>query len=54
MILSRDVLDTRGLLLVAENTTLRPAHIERLRYFNDVEPLPEIYVYQAAETSPRT
>jgi putative two-component system response regulator len=52
MILSRDVYDVRGMLLVAENTTLQRAHIERLQRFNDVEPFGTVYVYQTGKGEP--
>ena len=45
MILARDVYDARGMLLVAENTTMNPAHVERLQRFQEVEPLGAIYIY---------
>ena len=54
MILSRDVVDVRGMLLVAENTSLRVAHIERLQYFGEVESLGGIYVYRTAGVAPPT
>lgn len=51
MILSRDLYSAKGLLLMASDTPLRPSHIERIRNFNNLEPIGPIYVYRVETPS---
>jgi response regulator RpfG family c-di-GMP phosphodiesterase len=47
MMLSRDLYDGRGMLLMNANTVLTPSHIERLMHFHEVEPFEPINIFSS-------
>lgn len=49
LVLSRDLETTKGLLLMAADTPLEEAHIDRIQNFHALEAIGPIYVYQPEE-----